>query len=366
MIAWGISSEWADWEWLEWFEKDITTPTYALIHKGNKYKAAKQWELAERCYKEAIERARKGDDRDPHAEGVALVYLAESYRAQGKVEKAINSYKQAIDIFRRMGSLHNQGTTSRILGMIYQSRQQWSQSLACYQDALNLFTKLRLEHKQRGNRQKAIQYTSWCQEICVRINEVMTSYQPELEAQPSQMPSRPASQQRLTQQEIKFLPILTSAIAAGEVIPADDNIEGYLCTDRVFINDIEYQIINLTDGSATVKFIPDYQYRVVPVEGNSMNDAPVKIEEGDYIVLRKPMLISLVPQEGQIVAAVIPGEGRKATLKRYHQKGNVIELRPESTDPKNPIYRFEIKRGRMPVDIVGVAVAVLKRKKQNP
>lgn len=362
--------EWAGWDPLVWFEEDLTTPTYTLIRKGDQYRAEECWEPAISCYQKALEHARSRSDR--RLEGSALVHLAEVHHACGELDKAVENYQQAITIFHLSDDPHKQGVACRRLGMIWHAYRKWDRVLNYYQDALSLFTSLWRKHKQLSNRIKVEKYAAWCQEMCVRINEVQAAYMPETRAshktKPFALPeaiatSQPSRESWDDHTFLEFLPVVSS-LAAGQAISISDEIVGYVATNRMLINDTEYILINLTKGERLLRLDPDVQYRVAPVEGDSMDQN--NIEKGDYVVLKgRSSYIPLTPEDGDIVAVVILDDGeRRATLKRYHRNGNMIVLSPESSNPKHEPYRFETTGDDMPADIVGVAVAVLKRRSQ--
>jgi len=63
------------------------------------------------------------------------------------------------------------------------------------------------------------------------------------------------------------------------------------------------------------------------VVGDSMKDA--NIQDGDIIIVADP---PAEPQNQIVVAYIREGIDRKATLKRWHQSGNKVELKPENED----------------------------------
>jgi repressor LexA len=58
---------------------------------------------------------------------------------------------------------------------------------------------------------------------------------------------------------------------------------------------------------------------VMEVRGDSMIDDGIR--EGDLVIVQQ----QAVPNNGDTVVAVVQGE---ATIKRYYQRGQIIELRP--------------------------------------
>lgn len=97
------------------------------------------------------------------------------------------------------------------------------------------------------------------------------------------------------------LPVVGN-VAAGTPILAQQNIEEYLPVPVNFV------------GSGT--------HFILKVKGESMID--VGIFDGDYLIVRQQENAS----NGEIVVAIVDDE---ATVKRYYQHNDNIELRPENS-----------------------------------
>jgi repressor LexA len=121
---------------------------------------------------------------------------------------------------------------------------------------------------------------------------------------------------------------IVGRIAAGAPILAEEHVEEYVA---------------VPDG-----FADDREHFALRVSGDSMVGAG--IVDGDLVVVRAQS----TAQEGDIVAAILPGPGEdEATVKRFHQEGDRIVLVPE-----NPSMQpFDMDDGR----IAGKVVAVLRR-----
>jgi repressor LexA len=117
---------------------------------------------------------------------------------------------------------------------------------------------------------------------------------------------------------------LVGAVAAGQPVLAEENIEEYLDVPDV---------IGGEDG--------DY---ILRVRGESMKDAG--IIEGDYVVVRRADTAS----NGEIVVALI---GDEATVKRYFRESDHIRLQPEN-DAMEPIRTTE-------AEILGRVVGVFRK-----
>jgi repressor LexA len=118
------------------------------------------------------------------------------------------------------------------------------------------------------------------------------------------------------------LPLL-GAVAAGQPMLAEENIEDYVAVPEVA-------------GGA------DGQY-LLRIRGDSMKDAGIL--EGDYVVVR--------PQEtardGEIVVALL---GEEATVKRFFKESDHVRLQPEN-ETMEPIRSKEVK-------VLGKVVGLLR------
>lgn len=125
--------------------------------------------------------------------------------------------------------------------------------------------------------------------------------------------------------KLKRIPIL-GRIAAGAPILAEENIEGYTYTDL--------------NGGA--------DYFALRVRGDSMNAA--RINDGDIVIVRQQDEVD----NGQIAVVMVGDE--EATLKRFHQDGNVITLMPQSMNPEHQPFVFDARTTS--VRVLGLVVRV--------
>lgn len=124
---------------------------------------------------------------------------------------------------------------------------------------------------------------------------------------------------------LKRIPIL-GRIAAGAPIYAEQNIEGYTYTEL--------------NGGA--------EYFGLRVRGDSMDAA--RIYDGDVVIIRRQDTVD----DGEIAAVLIDGED--ATLKRFSHKGNMVTLMPQSTNPANQPFIYDLRETS--VRILGLVVKV--------
>lgn len=105
---------------------------------------------------------------------------------------------------------------------------------------------------------------------------------------------------------------LLGQIAAGLPIYAEENIEGYLWTDR-------------NHGA---------EYFGLRVRGDSMNAAG--INDGDIVIVKKQDIV-----EDGAIAVVLVDES--ATIKRYRLEKGIVILTPQSTNPENQVQFYNLK-----------------------
>ena len=115
-------------------------------------------------------------------------------------------------------------------------------------------------------------------------------------------------------------------IAAGTPLLAEENIEGMVKVDRLFLRSPK--------GA---------RHFILKVVGDSMIGAGIL--DGDRVIVRQQN----TAENGEIVAALIDGE---ATVKRFYREKRRVRLQPENKKMK-PIYAKE-------VEIQGVVVGVLR------
>ncbi len=121
-------------------------------------------------------------------------------------------------------------------------------------------------------------------------------------------------------------------VPAGTPMPAQDESEDAGC-------DLNQMMVRKPD-----------QTRIFTVEGDSMNLAG--IGEGDKLVVDR----SLQPREGDVVIAIILGEGH--TVKRFSRQGGQVRLIPESS---NPAHRIRVLQEHDEWLIWGVVTGALKQ-----
>ncbi len=182
---------------------------------------------------------------------------------------------------------------------------------------------------------------------------------------PSSSPSPGSPAPLSTAQKVlplRVLPLI-SEIAAGREIPASDDIIGEVrqMSEKSFVLDDQLLRIHSLYKGRRLKFLKEYNYFVVQVSGDSMDEAGIL--PGDYVILQKPNRVSLQPTPGEIVAVVFRDEDDKATLKRFLIGLNEVVLRPESSNPEHKLRSLPLSRftsDESDVEVVGLAMAVLK------
>ena len=138
-------------------------------------------------------------------------------------------------------------------------------------------------------------------------------------------PSLPSNVTLIDVPHLQRIPIL-GRIAAGVPIYAEENIEGYTYTDL--------------NGGA--------EYFGLRVRGDSMDAA--RIHDGDIVIIRRQDIV----ENGEIAAVLI--DDQDATLKRFSRHGDIVTLMPQSTNPVNQPFVYNLKETA--VKILGLVVKV--------
>jgi len=125
----------------------------------------------------------------------------------------------------------------------------------------------------------------------------------------------------LYQTEVGLLPLI-GRVAAGEPLLAEENIESYVPVSRAQSER------------------PAYCLRV---NGDSMIEDGIL--DGDTLIVES----NHPPRRGDVVVALVDGE---ATVKHYHPKGSMLELRPANSDMSPMLFPAS------DVQIQGVVVAL--------
>ena len=141
----------------------------------------------------------------------------------------------------------------------------------------------------------------------------------------SDKPSLSSNVTPLDFSHLQRIPIL-GRIAAGVPIYAEENIEGYTYTDL--------------NGGA--------EYFGLRVRGDSMDAA--RIHDGDIVIIRRQDIV----ENGEIAAVLI--DDQDATLKRFSRHGDIVTLMPQSTNPVNQPFVYNLKETA--VKILGLVVKV--------
>lgn len=336
----------SQWNPLHWLEEAPQASGSVHIRKGNEYREAEEWELAEKCYREAIKQAETGHDH--RAAAVALVHLAELHRVRRHFGAAGECYRRASNMFHTTSDMHNEGVTLRLHGMMAQQQELWDTALQCYRAAIFLFQALHQRFRGLNQEVKATRYEAWQQEVETRFQEVSTRYHP-----PEGTP-----QKRVVEGiGIQIIPVFSNVAAGIGIWLADEEvIEGYIRSDRVQVMGVSYQVVNLKRERQDVRIYNTYEYGASVVKGDSMNKA--NIEDGDIVIFRHIRGLPFTPRDRDIVVASV-GEGgiRRGTVKHFRVGENGAWLEPVSDNRTHqPIPVRDDS-----VECIGEVVAVLKR-----
>ena len=325
-----------------------------------------KWDEALKYCEESLDLAHELNDS--RSEGISLLRQWAVHFLREKFEEAIDDCHLSRQAFDSVADDHGQVLAMFSLGMTYQEwgmrdhdQTKLHKALNTYGKALEVARGLKARSDFSRNTDKAELYQQLITEMRERFHCVATLYtqsstRKKSYLQPSGGPRRQTTSSPV---ELQFIPIV-GQIAAGKPIPTADDVEKYLATSRVKIDDIEYTIHPLdVDRGSILTFDMESQYFATPVRGDSMDQAGIL--EGDYVIIRRPRGVPPSPTPGDIVAAVIKGVDREATLKRFKRRNRTLILSPESSNPDNQPYEFTPSEWDEKVEIAGIAIAVLKR-----
>jgi hypothetical protein len=163
---------------------------------------------------------------------------------------------------------------------------------------------------------------------------------------------------------IRVLPLFDE-VAAGQEQPVLDDVQGYVQQfgEHEFELDGQYLEAQPLRGQKWLAFSKEASYIVVEIAGDSMDQAG--IAPNDYVILQRKGVGSLTPVTSDIVIVVFRDEDSKATLKRITIRSDGVTLNPESTNSAHQprTLSYDVFKGDPPpVEITGIAVAVLKKK----
>lgn len=119
------------------------------------------------------------------------------------------------------------------------------------------------------------------------------------------------------------IPIL-GRISAGLPLYAEEHIQGYTYTEH--------------NGGG--------EYFSLRVSGDSMNAA--QINDGNLIIVRKQNVV----ENGEI--AVVRVNSEDATIKRFRQDENIVQLIPQSFNPQHQVQIYDLKKTK--IDVIGKVV----------
>jgi SOS-response transcriptional repressor LexA len=233
---------------------------------------------------------------------------------------------------------------------------------SAYETSRDHLERLRREALAVGKESQAGEYGTLVRQIGERIQEIAQTIAEQYLARvrprtSTASPHVDSPADRVTQQSLHFLPVI-GPIPAGQTRISHDDIQNVVtAVNEATIDGIRYCFRRLRGEGDLIRLDQqEYNYYLSQVIGDSMNLAD--LNEGDYVILRQPRSLPLSPQSSDIVAASITDMDREVTLKRYLREGKAIVLKPESSNPEHKSYEFS--EDDPSVDIVGVAVAVLK------
>jgi len=314
---------------------------------------------------EGVNAARELDDG--MAEAICLLHRWAIHYVSQKFTEAVEDASRSRRLFEDRGDSFAETNASIALGMSYEAQGIFLKSRGLdrksanslqsavrsydYDKAFELLSVARRRSSFGRESRKADQYQELLVELKEGYRRVLALY-----GQTASIPvTKPLG-------DLISIPVLSQPMAAGTPIPTLDDVEGFaqVIGDRVIIGNAEYRIEMLGTGHS-VSLKPDAKergYFIVPVAGDSMDRT--NIDDGDYVILSRPKRGPVALSVGDIVAAVIRGEDRAATLKHFRERGGKLLLEPESSNPKHRTAEFSLADFDKQVEVAGIAVGVLK------
>lgn len=100
------------------------------------------------------------------------------------------------------------------------------------------------------------------------------------------------------------------------------------------------------DGTIAADVPPNGEYFALRVTGDSMDAA--RIFDGDLVIVK------VVPEVPDKAIAIVRVNGDDATIKRFHQEGNIVQLIPQSTNPAHQVQIYDISKVR--IEVIGQVI----------
>lgn len=100
------------------------------------------------------------------------------------------------------------------------------------------------------------------------------------------------------------------------------------------------------DGTIVADVPPNGEYFALRVTGDSMDAA--RIFDGDLVIVK------VVPEVPDKAIAIVRVNGDDATVKRFHQEGNIVQLIPQSTNPAHQVQIYDISKVR--IEVIGQVI----------
>jgi SOS-response transcriptional repressor LexA len=281
------------------------------------------------------------------------------------LEEAEQACEQAVQSFHWLGNQHAEAIALMALALTREQRPAKCQlAIQAYGQSLEILKELQERAQSVGKKGTAQFYLMLQNDAGYRLHTLASHIgeahgippTPESQAQPS-------TKQRagINSSALSFLPVIGPIPAGQKEISTDDIQDTVIAAaDQMTIDGTQHYIRRLRGGGGLIRLSwRQNDYCLSRVKGSSMNLAePVSIDDGNYVILARSRDVPVSPKPHDIVAASILGVDAEVTLKRYIQEGDTFILQPESSDPQ--IASLEFREGDEQVNVVGIAVAVLK------
>jgi len=300
---------------------------------------------ARQCCDKSLELAQ--ELKKPIGTGLAHMNLGTLALYQDDPRSAVVSYENSALIFKDANEKRLYGVALMCLGIAQLESYaevgegDWGEILSCLKRSEAIL-------RQEGGGGLLIEVNDVLRHAMKTYDGFLSKGRPD--TQEAEKPKTARRPKEALHSKISLFPVV-GRVAAGQPIFAEHNIEGYLDTAEVEINDQAYTVHSLESGGF-VRLRPAARHFVLVVKGSSMID--VGILDGDYVLVREQKKV----EQGEIAIVQVTDLETEATLKRYYRERDHIRLQPENND-MDPIIIPE--ENATSVVILGKPIAVLKK-----
>jgi hypothetical protein len=275
--------------------------------------------------------------------GFARMHLWAVRYVEEHFDKAAHECELAVEAFWGINHSINQLVAHYALGHTREAEAGYQEQRRAFAEAQEAYSasiqayELGLELRRNIERELFYSPNTWPNrlQVCWELAEACRQRLEQVKDALARCPNDPGSEVVFMRNSdsIPPIPIVDmKAITAGTPVPTIDAIEGYaqVAGNTATIWGEEYRPRSLR-GTVTGPRLDwsTHCYFIARVQGHSMNRAG--IQDGDYVLLQRPQLVELKPDDGDIVVATMCDRtDERSTIKRFKKQGGKISLEPDS------------------------------------